>query len=100
ILMKSDRNNALTISMSASNNGTLEALVENQNILRSSLNKTFDENTKFNFDFSSSNQDKSQSKEQNNQQNQSRFEERLNTQAELELKEENRNKEEISIDYM
>lgn len=100
ILMKSDRNNALTISMNVSNNSTLEALVENQNALRTSLNKTFDENTKFNFDFSSSNQDKSQSKEQNNPQNQNRFEDRMNTQAELELKEENREKEEKSIDYM
>ena len=100
ILMKSDRNNALTISMNVSNNSTLDALIENQNALRTSLNKTFDENTKFNFDFSSSNQDKNQSKEQNNQQNQNRFEDRMNTQAELELKEENREKEEKSIDYM
>lgn len=100
ILMKSDRNNALTISMSASNNGTLEALVENQNILRSSLNKTFDENTKFNFDFSSSNQDSNQSNNQRNQQNSNKFERQMDTQSVLQLKEENRNKEEISIDYM
>ena len=100
ILMKSDRNNALTISMSASNNGTLEALVENQNILRSSLNKTFDENTKFNFDFSSSNQNSNQSNNQRNQQNSNKFERQMDTQSVLQLKEENRNKEEISIDYM
>ena len=56
ILMKSDKNNGLSISMNVSNNSTLEALMENQNVLRNSLNKTFDENTRFNLDFTSSNE--------------------------------------------
>ena len=101
ILMKSDKNNALSISMNISNNSTLDALVENQNILRNSLNKTFDENTKFNLDFSSSNQNNNQSNGQNNNQgNQNRFEQQMDTQSVLQLKEENKDREEKSIDYM
>ena len=100
ILMKSDKNNALSISMNVSNNSTLDALVENQNVLRNSLNKTFDENTKFNLDFSSSNQNNNQSSNQNNQNNQNRFEQQMDTQSVLQLKEENKDREEKSIDYM
>ncbi|MDZ7819088.1 MAG: flagellar hook-length control protein FliK [Aliarcobacter sp.] len=106
ILMKSDKNNALSISMNVSNNSTLDALVENQNILRNSLNKSFDENTKFNLDFSSSNQNNNQSNNQNsqsnqsNQSNQNRFERQMDTQSVLQLKEENKDREEKSIDYM
>lgn len=102
ILMKADRNNALTISMSVSNSGTLDALVENQNVLRNSLNKTFDENTKFNLDFNSSNENSnSSSNNQGNQNNQNRrFENQMDTQSVLQLKEENKDREEKSIDYM
>ena len=100
ILMKTDKNNALSISMNVSNNTTLDALVENQNILRNSLNKTFDENTKVNLDFSSSNQNNNQSNNQNNQGNQNRFERQMDTQSILQLKEENRDIEEKIIDYM
>ena len=101
ILMKNDRNNGLSISMNISNNSTLDALVENQNILRTSLNKTFDENTKFNLDFSSSNQNgNNQSSGQNNQGNQNKFERQMDTQSVLQLKEENKDREEKSIDYM
>ena len=100
ILMKNDKNNSLSISMNVSNNSTLDALIDNQNVLKTSLNKSFDENTKFNLDFSSSNENNSQSNNQNNQGNQSRFEQQIDTQSILELKEENKDREEKSIDYM
>ena len=103
ILMKNDKNNSLSISMNVSNNSTLDALVDNQNILRTSLNKSFDENTKFNLNFSSSSENNSQSNSQsnqNNQGNQNRFEQQIDTQSILELKEENKDREEKSIDYM
>ena len=102
ILMKTDKNNGLAISLSVSNNTTLETLMENQNILRNSLNKTFDENTKFNLDFSSSNQnsDNQSSNAQEGQGNNRRFEQQMDTQSVLQLKEENRDIEEKSIDYM
>ena len=102
ILMKSDKNNGLSISMNVSNNSTLEALMENQNVLRNSLNKTFDENTRFNLDFNSSNQnsDNQSSNNQSSQNNNGRFEQQMDTQSVLQLKEENKDREEKSIDYM
>lgn len=102
ILMKNDRNNGLTISMNITNNVTLNTLIENQNILRNSLNKTFDEGTNFNLDFSSSNQNSSNQSSNANegQSNNRRFEQRMDTQSVLQLKEENRDIEEKSIDYM
>ena len=102
IMMKSDKNNGLSISMNVSNNTTLEALMENQNVLRNSLNKTFDENTRFNLDFNSSNQnsDNQSSNNQNQQNNNGRFEQQMDTQSVLQLKEENKDREEKSIDYM
>ena len=102
ILMKNDKNsNALTISMNASNGGTLEALVENQNVLRNSLNKTFDENTIFNLDFTSSNQNNQQSSNgQSNSNQQNRFEGQIDTQSVLQLKEENKDREDKVLDYM
>ena len=102
ILMKTDKNNGLSISLNISNNTTLETLMENQNILRNSLNKTFDENTKFNLDFNSSNQDSSNqsSNNQGNQQNNKRFEQQIDTNSILQMKEENKDKEEKAIDYM
>jgi flagellar hook-length control protein FliK len=100
ILIKNDKNNALSISMNVSNNTTLDALVDNQNVLRNSLNKTFDENTKFNLDFSSSNQNNNQSSNQNKQNNQNKYEVQIDTQSILKLKEENKDREEKSIDYM
>jgi hypothetical protein len=100
ILMKNDKNNGLSISMNISNPTTLDALMDNQNVLRNSLNKTFDENTKFNLDFSSSNQNDNQSSNnQSNQEQNRRFERQMDTQSVLQLKEENKNREE-NIDYM
>lgn len=102
ILMKNDRNSGLTISMNVSNNVTLDTMMENQNMLRNSLNKTFDEGTKFNLDFSSSNQnsDNQSSNAREGQGNNRRFEQQMDTQSVLQLKEENRDIEEKSIDYM
>ena len=103
ILMKNDKNNSLSISMNVSNASTLDALVDNQNILKTSLNKNFDENTKFNLNFSSSNDNNGQSNSQSNQNNQgsqNKFEQQIDTQSILELKEENKDREEKSIDYM
>ena len=102
ILMKNDRNNGLTISMNVTNNVTLDTLMENQNMLRNSLNKTFDESTRFNLDFSSSNQNSDNQSSNSNQGQGSnrRFEQQTDTQSVLQLKEENRDIEEKSIDYM
>ena len=102
ILMKNDRNSGLTISMNVSNNVTLDTMMENQNMLKNSLNKTFDEGTKFNLDFSSSNQNSNNqsSNAQEGQGNNRRFEQQMDTQSVLQLKEENRDIEEKSIDYM
>jgi len=102
ILMKNDRNNGLTISMNVTNNVTLDTLMENQNMLRNSLNKTFDESTRFNLDFSSSNQnsDNQSSNAQEGQGNNRRFEQQMDTQSILQMKDENKDKEEKVIDYM
>ena len=102
ILMKNDRNSGLTISMNVSNNVTLDTMMENQNMLKNSLNKTFDEGTKINLDFSSSNQnsDNQSSNSNQGQGNNRRFEQQMDTQSVLQLKEENRDIEEKSIDYM
>ena len=100
ILMKNDRNNGLNISMNVSNMTTLDALIENQNVLKSSLNKTFDENTAFNLDFNSSNQGESQSQNNNQTNQEQRFgREQIDTQTVLQLKEENKDRED-NLDYM
>ena len=100
ILMKNDKNNGLTITMNVSNNVTLETLIENQNVLKNSLNKTFDENTKFNLDFSSSNQNNSNQSSNNEQRNSRQFAQQMDTKSILELQEENKDREEKVIDYM
>jgi hypothetical protein len=104
ILMKSDKNNGLSISMNVSNHSTLDALVENQNVLKNSLGKTFNENTQFNLDFSSSNQNSNNQSSSNNQsaqgQSTGKIEPQMDTQSILQLKEENKDREEKSIDYM
>ncbi|HJE03315.1 MAG TPA: flagellar hook-length control protein FliK, partial [Aliarcobacter thereius] len=69
VLMKSDRSSGLTISLSVSSLATLELLMENQNILRNSLSKTFNDSSSFNLDFKqggdSNSQNSHSSKEQN-----------------------------------
>ena len=100
ILMKSDKNSGLSITMNVSNNVTLDTLIENQNVLKNSLNKTFDENTKFNLDFGSSNQNSNNQSSNNQSQNNRQFEQQMDTQSILQLKEENKDIEEKVIDYM
>ncbi|GEM_PF-4619300 len=52
ILIRSQRaDNSLSISMNMSNSSTLESMVANQNELRSALQKTFNDNSSFEFDF-------------------------------------------------
>ncbi|PUE66873.1 flagellar hook-length control protein FliK [Arcobacter lacus] len=100
ILMKNDKNNSLNISMSVSNVTTLDTLLDNQNILRNSLSKTFNENTQFNLDFSSSSQSNSGSGQQQSSNKQNRkYEDKIDTQSVLKLKEENRDRDD-SLDYM
>ncbi len=98
IMMKSDKNSDVSISMSVSSQATLDALIENQSLLRNSLNKTFDENTKFNLDFNSSdrNPDSNQQQKQEEQRNQ---DEHIDTQTILKLQEENKEIDD-KFDYM
>ncbi|MFW3372956.1 flagellar hook-length control protein FliK [Aliarcobacter butzleri] len=99
ILMKNDKNNGLNISMSVSNMTTLDTLLGNQDLLRNSLAKTFNENTQFNLDFSSSSQNnRGNEQESSNKQNR-KFEDKIDTQTVLKLKEENKDRDD-SLDYM
>ena len=102
ILMKSDKNSGLSISMNVSNSVTLDTLVENQNVLKNSLNKTFSDNTKFNLDFNSSNENNSNqsSSNQSGQGNNRNNQQQMATQSILQLQEENKDREEKVIDYM
>lgn len=99
ILMKNDKNNGLNISMSVSNMTTLDTLLGNQDLLRNSLAKTFNENTQFNLDFSSSNQNNRGNEQQSSNKQNRKFEEKIDTQTVLKLKEENKDRDD-SLDYM
>jgi len=98
ILMKQDKTSGLSISMSISSLATLELMMDNQNSLRNSLVRTFNDGSNFNLDFSSS-QDNNQdpSSNSNNQKRDSK--ENLDTQNILNLKEENKDME-VKTDYM
>jgi hypothetical protein len=98
IVMKSDKDSGINISLNISNSSTLDAFIDSQNNLKNALNKTFDEGTKFNLDFSSSNQnnDKSGNKEDTNQS----FSNKSDTQSILESREKNLESEDRNIDYM
>lgn len=99
ILMKNDKNNGLNISMSVSNMTTLDTLLGNQDLLRNSLAKTFNENTQFNLDFSSSNQNNRGNEQQSSNKQNKKFEDKIDTQTVLKLKEENKDRDD-SLDYM
>ncbi|WP_323589423.1 flagellar hook-length control protein FliK [Aliarcobacter butzleri] len=99
ILMKNDKNNGLNISMSVSNMTTLDTLLGNQDLLRNSLAKTFNENTQFNLDFSSSNQNNQGNQQQSSNKQNRKFEDKIDTQTVLKLKEENKDRDD-SLDYM
>jgi len=51
IIMKSDKENGLSISLNMSNQNTLETMTENHNTLRSALAKNFSEDSAFSLDF-------------------------------------------------
>ena len=98
IMMKNERNSDISITMSVTSQATLEALMENQSLLRNSLVKTFEENTKFNLDFSTGerNQDQNSQQKQEEQKNQ---DEHIDTQTILKLQEENKEIDD-KFDYM
>ncbi|WP_148625661.1 flagellar hook-length control protein FliK [Aliarcobacter cryaerophilus] len=97
ILMKQDKSSGLTINMSVSNIATLELLMENQNMLRNSLAKTFNDSANFNLDFSKGEGGQSQGDSSSNQNQRDKRE--SNTQEILRLKKENKDYEEKN-DYM
>lgn len=98
IMMKSEKNSDVSISMSVSSQATLDALVENQNLLRNSLVKTFEENTKFNLDFNSQerNQNNQGQQKQEDHKNQDEY---IDTTTILKLQEENKEIDD-KFDYM
>lgn len=97
VLMKQDKSSGLTINMSVSNIATLELLMENQNMLRNSLAKTFNDSANFNLDFSKGEGGQSQGDSSSNQNQRDKRD--SNTQEILRLKEENKDYEEKN-DYM
>ena len=97
VLMKQDKSSGLTINMSVSNIATLELLMENQNMLRNSLAKTFNDSANFNLDFSKGEGGQSQRDSSSNQNQRDKRE--SNTQEILKLKKENKDYEEKN-DYM
>ena len=98
IVMKNDKDSGLNISLNISNTSTLDAFVDSQNSLRNALNKTFEEGTEFNLDFSSSeqNNNKSDEKEDTNH----AFSNQSDTQSILESREKNLESEDRNLDYM
>ena len=97
VLMKQDKSSGLTINMSVSNIATLELLMENQNMLRNSLAKTFNDSANFNLDFSKWEGGQSQGDSSSNQNQRDKRD--SNTQEILKLKKENKDYEEKN-DYM
>ncbi|MGJ0365779.1 flagellar hook-length control protein FliK [Aliarcobacter cryaerophilus] len=97
VLMKQDKSSGLTINMSVSNIATLELLMENQNMLRNSLAKTFNDSANFNLDFSKGEGGQSQGNSSSNQNQRDKRD--SNTQEILRLKKENKDYEEKN-DYM
>jgi hypothetical protein len=96
VLMKHDRLSGLNITLSVSSLTTLELIMENQNMLRNSLVKTFSDSSSFNLDFNQGDNNSS-SKEQSS--NKNRQNSSKDTQSILKLKEENRDLEDKN-DYM
>ena len=96
VLMKHDRLSGLNITLSISSLTTLELIMENQNMLRNSLVKTFSDSSSFNLDFNQGDNNSS-SKEQSS--NKNRKNSSKDTQSILKLKEENRDLEDKN-DYM
>lgn len=70
ILMKSDRDSGISISMNMSNSATLDAVVENQGSLREAINRNFNNQTDVNFEFGMQGESQNNSSSGNNEGNQ------------------------------
>src|SRR5574344_1219497 len=97
VVMKQDKSSGLTINMSVSNIATLELLMENQNMLRNSLARSFNDSANFNLDFSKGEGGQSQGDSSSNKNQRDKRD--SNTQEILKLKKENKDYEEKN-DYM
>jgi hypothetical protein len=98
ILMKNDKDNGISISLNISNNSTLDSFVENQDSLKSSLSKSFNDDTEFNLDFNSGENAFGSNSEQNNKNNFSEDEE--DSQSASQLKGEDNIDKDEELDYM
>ncbi|NQY21370.1 MAG: flagellar hook-length control protein FliK, partial [Campylobacteraceae bacterium] len=67
IIMKSDKEKGLTISMNMSNTNTLDMMNENQSTLRNALEKHFEAIGEFSLDFNMQDQNSSNAKQEQNQ---------------------------------
>ncbi|MAC83266.1 MAG: hypothetical protein CL624_03935 [Arcobacter sp.] len=99
IIMKSDKDSGLNISLNMSNSTTLDAFIDSQNSLRSALNKTFEEGTEFNLEFSSNSDQNSNQSDDKEDKNQT-FNNQSDTQSILESREQNLESEDRNLDYM
>ena len=98
IIMKSDKDSGINISLNISNSATLDAFIDSQNSLKNALNKTFEDGTEFNLNFSSNDENNNKSDNQENT-NQS-FTNQTDTQSILESREKNLESEDRNLDYM
>lgn len=75
ILMKNDREGGgLNISMNMSNSSTLDAIVDNQSVLKEAITKNFNNETEVNFEFGMQSENQNNSSENNqNEQGQSQL---------------------------
>ena len=99
ITMKSTKDNGINISLNISNTATLDAFIDSQSSLKNALNKTFEDGSSFNLDFSSSdnqNNDKSNNQEDTD----NSFINKSDTQTILESREKNLESEDRNTDYM
>ncbi len=69
IVMKSDKDSGLSISLNMTNSATLDSFVDNQSALRASLAKNFSSETNFNLDFNMQNQSNNSNDSSNNSKN-------------------------------
>ena len=98
ITMKSTKDNGINISLNISNTATLDAFIDSQSSLRNALNKTFEDTSSFNLDFSSSDQNNDKSNNQEDTNNS--FINNSDTQTILETREQNIESEDRNTDYM
>jgi hypothetical protein len=70
VLIKSDKQNGLSISLNMSNVATLDSFVENQTALRAALAKNFETTTNINLEFNMQGEQKDSNAQQQNQQSQ------------------------------